>query len=109
MDGVGNTGGRSRTATVASEPSGAPVVVLAGEIDISNIDAVNEVVQPLLDGAHDALVFDLSAVDFMDSSGIAVLLHAAARVTKVVLRRPSPLLARVLESNGLHDVLTVEP
>jgi anti-anti-sigma factor len=107
MDGVGRHDG-DRTATVAPDAFGVPVVALAGEIDISCIDAVEAVVQPLLDGGHERLVFDLSAVEFMDSSGLAVLLQAAARVPTVMLRSPSPLLVRILESNGLLQVLAVE-
>ncbi|HEY7136207.1 MAG TPA: STAS domain-containing protein [Acidimicrobiia bacterium] len=108
MDGVGRRDDGDRPATVAPDPSGVPVVALAGEIDISCIDAVEAVVQPLLDGTHERLVFDLNAVDFIDSSGLAVLLQAAARVGTVTLRSPSPLLVRILDSNGLLQVLAVE-
>jgi anti-anti-sigma factor len=107
MDGVDRHDG-ARTATVEPDAFGVPVVALAGEIDISCIDAVEAVVRPLLDGGHERLVFDLSAVDFMDSSGLAVLLQAAARVGTVTVRSPSPLLVRILESNGLLQVLAVE-
>ena len=48
MDGVGRHDG-DRTATVAPDAFGVPVVALSGEIDISCIDAVEAVVRPLLD------------------------------------------------------------
>ena len=53
--------------------------------------------------------FDLSALRFMDSSGISVLIGAAAKVDAVELRDPSQVVRRVIELTGLTDVLSVTP
>ncbi len=55
------------------------------------------------------LTFDVSALRFMDSAGIAVLLGAASNVSSVRLHSPSPSVRRVVELTGLSEVLVVEP
>ena len=53
--------------------------------------------------------FDLSALEFMDSSGIALLLRVAAKTQTVRLLQPSPLVRRLIEATGLSDVLQIDP
>lgn len=87
-----------------------PTVRVEGEIDISTSAAVTEALAPLLEAAHqEPLVFDLSQVTFMDSSGLAVLLHAAAAGRQVVVRGASVLIRRVIDATGLTGVIVVEP
>jgi anti-anti-sigma factor len=87
-----------------------PVVALSGELDVSTIPSVQATVDSaiasaLATGEH--LVFDLSGVSFMDSSGIALLLASRARVGRVGLRQPTATIARLLEIAGLSEVLPV--
>ncbi len=95
--------------------SGALVVRLRGEIDISNADAIGTQLERLLDaaagsaeGATSSFVVDLSELGFMDSSGIAMLLHVAARVGSVVVRNPSDIVRRMIAATGLSAVLPLE-
>ncbi|HEY0519828.1 MAG TPA: STAS domain-containing protein [Ilumatobacteraceae bacterium] len=83
------------------------VVTVGGELDISTAGVLEEAI--FFDGRHDArrMVFDLSDVDFMDSSGIAVLLRAAAPTGWVEIRRPSTVVRLVVEATGLADVLRI--
>jgi anti-anti-sigma regulatory factor len=41
----------------------------------------------------------------MDSSGIAILLRAAARVDSIEVRNPSSTVRRIIECTGLTEVL----
>ncbi|MGH9043356.1 MAG: STAS domain-containing protein [Acidimicrobiales bacterium] len=84
------------------------VVVLRGELDASTAADARAVVDEALTKEPKDLVFDMSALEFMDSSGIAVLLHAANRLGKVFLRHPKEMVSRVVEITGLADVLVVE-
>ena len=91
-----------------SDPSGAPVVAVSGELDISNAATLEATVAALAAERPERLSFDLSGLRYMDSAGIAVLLDAAARVGAVRLRDPSPAVRRVVELTGLTEVLPLE-
>ncbi len=91
-----------------TDPSGAKVVSLSGELDSANADALDAKLAPLVQERPTELIFDLSALRFMDSAGIAVLLGVAAKVGAVRLRDPSPAVRRVIELTGLSDVLPIE-
>ena len=90
-----------------------PVISLAGELDLSNAADLEEVldrVLPLPPATHPGrLTFDLGGLRFMDSSGIALLLRSAGRVTAVSVARPSAIVRRLLEATGLAEVLHIEP
>lgn len=96
------------TVEVVTEPDG-PVIRLSGDLDISNIDTVRSQVDAVIGGRPDSTVFDLSGLEFMDSSGIALLLQVAAKVGRVVVRQPSGIVRRVLEATGVSAVLHLEP
>jgi anti-anti-sigma factor len=105
VDGSGSSG----SAEVAFDDDGMPTIRLRGEIDMSNVDALRRTIEPVVVRAPDRVVFDLSALTFMDSSGIALLLQVSAKSKSVRVRGPSPLVRRMIEATGLADILQVEP
>ena len=89
------------------------VVLLAGELDPHSADSLAEALHEL--GSDDTVrrvVLDLSAVGFIDSSGLRVLLAAdeelAAGDAKLVLRSPSDAVHRLLEITDLLQRLEIE-
>jgi anti-anti-sigma factor len=60
-----------------------------------------------LAGGSERLVFDLSGLEFMDSSGIALLAAAAQRVREVEIREPPATVRRLLELTGLTEILRI--
>jgi anti-anti-sigma factor len=86
-----------------------PVVKLAGELDLSNVDALRAAVDPIVAGRPERLAFELSGLSFMDTSGIAFLLRTNATVGPIKLVSPSQVVRRIIETTGLADVLTMEP
>jgi anti-anti-sigma factor len=96
-----------RIAT-GSDATGAPVISVWGDLDISNADTLEAAVTALTATRPARLTFDLSALRFIDSAGIAVLLHASSSVSDVRLRKPSDAVRRVVELTGLTDVLQIE-
>jgi anti-anti-sigma factor len=90
------------------DDSGARVVNLVGEIDIANADVLGEKLDQLIGDGADRLVVDLSALDFMDSSGIAMLLRTAGRVDSMTVRNPTDVVRRIIECTGLADTLRIE-
>ena len=66
--------GNLLTIRVETTGNGTSVVSLAGELDLSTIPRMEV---PLLgEVSHRAVIVDLSALSFIDSSGIAVLIKA---------------------------------
>lgn len=90
------------------EPTGETVLILSGELDISTADSLQKMVASITTENLERLTFDLSDLRFMDSAGIAVLVHATNKVETVQLRDPSPIVRRVVELMGLSDVLPIQ-
>jgi anti-sigma B factor antagonist len=97
------------TIGTGRDPSGVPVIILSGELDSSNVASLEAAVDSVTSRPLERLIFDLSALRFMDSAGISVLIGAAAKVDDVQLRAPSQVVRRVIELTGLSDVLSVVP
>jgi anti-sigma B factor antagonist len=93
----------------APDLAGVPVVRLRGEIDISNAEAIGAQLERLVDGRSGRVVVDLSDLAFLDSSGIAMLLHAVDKFGSVAIRNPSNVVRRIIASTGLSDMLPTEP
>lgn len=83
-------------------------VRLRGEIDLASAAAVEQAVRAALPEPPVRVVFDLSELRFMDSSGIAVLLRLACDAAGVSVRNPSPTVAMVIEATGLSEILRVD-
>ena len=87
------------------------VVRVTGELDMANADELRSYLCGLLnDGAPD-LVVDLAELSFIDSRGLAALVHSFKRaVTKgkaMALLSPAPQAMRVFEASGLLSVLPI--
>jgi anti-sigma B factor antagonist len=108
MDELGDPEAPVGSAAVTIDAAGVPVIRLSGEIDMSNVDSLRVVIDPVMESAPDRVDFDLETLEFMDSSGIALLLRVAAK-SSVHVRQPSEVVRRLLEATGLTDVLPIDP
>jgi anti-sigma B factor antagonist len=85
------------------------IICAAGELDVLTVAPLLEQVPDLVQGAT-AVVLDLSAVTFFDSSGVRLVDHlsrgcAAAGAGFRVVAPPSSRSRRVLELVGMADGL----
>ena len=98
---------RPERATVENVTHGpdATIVGIGGELDLASVHSLETELEALYREAPDRLVFDLSRVTFMDSSGIAMLLRAARQVAFIEVRDPSPVVQMIIRATGLSDVL----
>jgi anti-sigma B factor antagonist len=103
--------------TVSVERDGAgdvpgAVVLVAGELDIGTAAPLRDALLDLGDRGATPIVVDLAGVDFIDSSGVSLLVEAKQRADaagkELVLRQPTPRVMRVLEVTGLVDLFVVE-
>ncbi len=100
--------GTSGSADVTFDTDGVPTIKLTGEIDMSNVDSLRRTIEPIVARAPERVIFDLSALAFMDSSGIALLLQVSAKSKTVRVRHPSPIVQRMIDATGLTNILVVE-
>jgi anti-sigma B factor antagonist len=90
------------------DPS-APVIRLAGELDVDSVGATKAGIDPYLVGSPVRITFDLEKLTFMDSSGIALLVQLSTDVGKVSVSNVTPIVHRVLEATGLLEHFGLAP
>jgi len=100
---------------VIERDEGAWVLTLQGEHDLSTATAVRDALRRVFD-AGSAVVVDLSAVTFLDSSTLNAILYGSERAQSDAAHRfaavlpPGPSAARrVLELTGVDRVLAIHP
>jgi anti-anti-sigma factor len=98
--GVGRVSSDTRTVTVA------------GEIDFATSPQLKKALVDVLETKRGDTVVDLSAVSFVDASGIGVLVAAANLAHsgggQLILRHPSRAVLLLFDHLELDGVLTVE-
>ncbi|TGD86526.1 anti-sigma factor antagonist [Mycolicibacterium sp. CH28] len=82
---------------------GRLAVLVAGEIDASNVTEFAEAVTAATADTVDTVVVDLSAVEYMDSAAINALAPHAESLEIVA----NPVLMRVLTVSGLAELAKV--
>ena len=97
-------------ASVTAGESG-PLIVVSGEVDLTNAIELSELVADQLADGTLHLTVDVGGLDFADTAGIRVFLLAAKtlrhRGGDLVLLRPQRTLARILEILGAGEVLAI--
>ena len=58
------------------DDAGNRVIRVGGELDLSTVPALQEELEAAMSGPADAVVVDLSDLDFIDSTGIAAIVRA---------------------------------
>ncbi|MGH2723216.1 MAG: STAS domain-containing protein [Actinomycetota bacterium] len=82
---------------------------LRGEIDISSVERLAEVLHPVSESEGD-VILDLQGLEFADSAGLRELIRCAQRLDergRLVLRRPTPTLQRFFDVTGLGRIPNV--
>jgi anti-sigma B factor antagonist len=87
-----------------SDP-GVHVVSVSGEIHVSTAPSFRERLNAVIESGETTLVLDLSAVDFIDSTGLSVLLNGLRLVTqrhgRLALVCTNPTVMRLFEITSL--------
>jgi anti-anti-sigma factor len=84
---------------------------LRGELDMSGTDRLTVALEQAEEPPSGLLVLDLSKLDFIDSTGLEVLLRAARRAhdsgRRLIVARPSRYVRRLLEMTAIDQTLDV--
>jgi anti-sigma B factor antagonist len=97
------------------QQEGWVVLAVVGEVDLASAPKVRQAVIDALaaGGGPPSVVLDLGSVDFIDSSGLGVVLGALKRVRaaggrlRVVVREPQ--VRRIFELTDLDRILALAP
>ena len=89
--------------------SGAPGVLLRGEVDLDTAPQLTATLDAAIRESRGAFVVDLCDVTFLDSSGVSVLVRARALLGReeralLIICPPGPA-RRIFELAGIDDLL----
>jgi anti-sigma B factor antagonist len=98
--------------TLSNRTEGAyTVLAVAGEVDVYTAPALRDRIAELLDGGQRKLVIDLGGVEFLDSTGLGVLVAGLNRAKEVggvlSLVCPQERVLKLFRITGLDEVFTV--
>lgn len=94
------------SVNTARSEDGAVLLIASGEVDLSNVDAFRATLTTAVQDTSGPIIVDLSAVEYVDSGGINVLVSLCDRIGKVIAH---PLLMTTFTVSGLAELTTVEP
>jgi anti-anti-sigma factor len=87
------------------------VLALQGELDVSTAPELGAQLAEIEGGNPTSLLIDLSELEFMDSTGLTVIIRtrdrAAASGCRLLFRLGSPQVKRLLTLTGVLDHLTL--
>ncbi|WP_040808207.1 MULTISPECIES: STAS domain-containing protein [Nocardia] len=97
--------------TSVTERAEATVLTVAGDVDLATAPALENAVDAALAGTPAALVIDLTAVSFLASAGMAVLVgaHKRAGDTRIAVVADGPATSRQLKVTSLDQVFALHP
>jgi anti-sigma B factor antagonist len=87
----------------------APAVAVRGEVDIAVVPALELALGGAIRDSAGAFVLDLCEVEFLDSSGLRLILHARALLARedralAIVCPPGPV-RRLFDETGIADLL----
>jgi anti-sigma B factor antagonist len=77
------------------------ILWLSGELDMRETEVFATAAARVLLETDGDVVLDLSDLEFIDSSGIRAMLALDTQDRRLVLRRPSPRVRKVLDLTGI--------
>ena len=95
------------------DDSGAYIISVRGEIHMTTAPGFSQRLQEAIDQGHTAVVLDLSEVEFIDSTGLSVLLNGLRRVTqlqgRLALVCANPTVLRLFQITSLDKTFDIFP
>jgi anti-anti-sigma factor len=102
--------------TSSSEVDGIRVVAVRGELDLSTAPELEGPLDEALAGGNASVLIDLTECEFIDSTGIAMIVRAwqqldgdEERGGKLVISNSNDQVQRVLEISGLNLSIPIHP
>jgi anti-sigma B factor antagonist len=94
-----------------SSDAGAQIVNVSGEIHVSTAPSFREQLTEVIESGGTALVLDLSGVEFIDSTGLSVLLNGlrlvGQRRGRLALVCTNPTVMRLFQITSLDETFDI--
>jgi anti-anti-sigma factor len=98
-------------SAIVSTDGDRVTVALRGELDLSGVERARDAIDEAQGRDAPLLVLDLSELDFIDSTGLEVMLRAARRAhddgRRLIVARPSRYVRRLLEMTAIDQSLDI--
>ena len=92
---------------------GAALLTLRGEIDVYTAPRLRQAIIDLVDGGADRIVVDMEKVDFLDSTGLGVLVGGLKRVRmkdgSLSIVTTQDKILKIFDITGLNKVFAIHP
>jgi len=99
--------------TSVSWMEGTPIMLLAGEVDLSTASLLQERLEEVIPALLGELVVDLGLVTFFGSTGMSILVTTHRRLRaegcRLIIFAPTPQIRRLFELWDLNSVLVIVP
>jgi anti-anti-sigma factor len=98
-----------------SGPEAVRIIVVRGELDLSTAPELERALETALEEAGSQILVDLTHCEFMDSTGVALIVRSWQRhdagagnggTGRLALCCPAPQVERLLEVTGLCTAIT---
>jgi anti-anti-sigma factor len=106
MADVGSSKHDALTIDVQDE-NGTVVVRMSGELDMTGVIKARAAIDAALGGHPRRVILYAGGLNYMDSSGIALLVLLTHKAQEVQVRNPTPIVRQLIEITGLREILHV--
>jgi anti-sigma B factor antagonist len=89
------------------DENGAPVIWLTGDLDMTSVPQARAAIDAALASHPSQVILDASRLNYLDSSGIALLAVVASTGWEVQVRNPTLIVQRLIELTGLSQILRI--
>jgi anti-sigma B factor antagonist len=100
--------GSAAIAVEVHHDAGSALVTVGGELEFGTAASLRTTLSDLAQDQSDPVVLDLTALQFIDSTGLSLLVQAKQRFSaqgrRFELRSPTPRVSRVIEISGLAEL-----
>jgi anti-anti-sigma factor len=94
----------------SEQDSGVSVIAVEGELDMNTATQLEQALEPALAKSDSALLIDLSRCEFIDSTGIALIVRAWQQLDgDFALCGVGDQVERVLDITGLEESIPTHP
>ncbi len=96
---------------VTREEAGHTVLEVSGEVDVHTAPVLRSRALELIDAGRHRMVVDVGGVEFLDSSGLGVLVEIQGRLRDaggtLALARPADRIRKLFVLTGLDEIFSV--
>jgi len=98
---------------IAKTGEGTQVQIkLTGRLDTTTSPNLEKEIQAVCDAGATQIVLELSALDYVSSAGLRVILGTQKKMNAIkgqlIVRHPNEMVSEVFDATGFSDILTIE-